>query len=90
VLGSLAGITTLHQKRVEQAGFAVLKSPDVPSILVETGFISNARDSQRLVTARHQQAVADGLFEGLQRYFQKNPPANSYIAWQQTQKKAQV
>ncbi|MDR6914620.1 N-acetylmuramoyl-L-alanine amidase [Pseudomonas sp. 3296] len=90
VLGSLAGITTLHQKRVEQAGFAVLKSPDVPSILVETGFISNARDSQRLVTARHQQAVADGLFEGLQRYFQKNPPANSYIAWQQAQKKMQV
>jgi N-acetylmuramoyl-L-alanine amidase len=90
VLGSLAGITTLHQKRVEQAGFAVLKSPDVPSILVETGFISNARDSQRLVTARHQQAVADGLFEGLQRYFQKNPPANSYIAWQQAQKKTQV
>jgi N-acetylmuramoyl-L-alanine amidase len=90
VLGSLAGITTLHQKRVEQAGFAVLKSPDVPSILVETGFISNARDSQRLVTARHQQAVADGLFEGLQRYFQKNPPVNSYIAWQQEQKKPQA
>jgi N-acetylmuramoyl-L-alanine amidase len=90
VLGSLAGITTLHQKRVEQAGFAVLKSPDVPSILVETGFISNARDSQRLVTARHQQAVADGLFEGLQRYFQKNPPLDSYIAWQQQQKKAQA
>jgi N-acetylmuramoyl-L-alanine amidase len=90
VLGSLAGITTLHQKRVEQAGFAVLKSPDVPSILVETGFISNARDSQRLVTARHQQAVADGLFDGLQRYFQKNPPMNSYIAWQQEQKKAQA
>ncbi|RON35384.1 N-acetylmuramoyl-L-alanine amidase [Pseudomonas brassicacearum] len=90
VLGSLAGITTLHQKRVEQAGFAVLKSPDVPSILVETGFISNARDSQRLVTARHQQAVADGLFEGLQRYFQRNPPVNSYIAWQQEQKKSQA
>lgn len=90
VLGSLAGITSLHQKRVEQAGFAVLKSPDVPSILVETGFISNARDSQRLVTARHQQAVADGLFEGLQRYFVKNPPIDSYIAWQQQQQKAQV
>ena len=90
VLGSLAGITTLHQKRVEQAGFAVLKSPDVPSILVETGFISNARDSQRLVTARHQQAVADGLFEGLQRYFQKNPPVDSYMAWQQEQKGSQV
>jgi N-acetylmuramoyl-L-alanine amidase len=90
VLGSLAGITTLHQKRVEQAGFAVLKSPDVPSILVETGFISNVRDSQRLVTARHQQAVADGLFEGLQRYFQKSPPVDSYMAWQQEQQKAQV
>jgi N-acetylmuramoyl-L-alanine amidase len=90
VLGSLAGITTLHQRRVEQAGFAVLKSPDVPSILVETGFISNARDSQRLVSAHHQQAVADGLFEGLQRYFQKNPPVNSYIAWQQEQKKSQA
>lgn len=90
VLGSLAGITTLHQKHVEQAGFAVLKSPDVPSILVETGFISNARDSQRLVTARHQQAVADGLFEGLQRYFQKNPPADSYIAWQQEQQQVRV
>ncbi|MBS4079978.1 N-acetylmuramoyl-L-alanine amidase [Pseudomonas rustica] len=90
VLGSLAGITTLHQKRVEQAGFAVLKSPDVPSILVETGFISNVRDSQRLVTARHQQAVADGLFEGLQRYFEKNPPMDSYLAWRQEQQKAQV
>ena len=90
VLGSLAGITTLHQKRVEQAGFAVLKSPDVPSILVETGFISNARDSQRLVTARHQQAIADGLFEGLQRYFQKNPPIDSYLAWQKEQQDAQA
>ncbi|KRP62949.1 N-acetylmuramoyl-L-alanine amidase [Pseudomonas trivialis] len=90
ILGSLEGITSLHQKRVEQAGFAVLKSPDVPSILVETGFISNARDSARLVTARHQQAVADGLFEGLKKYFQKNPPMNSYMAWAQEQKNGQV
>ncbi len=90
VLGSLQNITTLHQKRVEQAGFAVLKSPDVPSILVETGFISNTRDAQRLVTARHQQAVADGLFEGLKKYFEKNPPMNSYMAWVQEQKNGQV
>ncbi|KPX40891.1 N-acetylmuramoyl-L-alanine amidase [Pseudomonas ficuserectae] len=89
VLGSLEGITTLHQKRVEQAGFAVLKSPDVPSILVETGFISNSRDSQRLVTARHQQAVADGLFDGLQRYFQRNPPVDSHMTWLQAQKQEQ-
>ena len=59
------------------------QSPDVLSLLVETGFISNARDSQRLVMARHKQAVADGMFEGLQRYFQKNPPAHSDIAWRQ-------
>lgn len=90
ILGSLEGITSLHQKRVEQAGFAVLKSPDVPSILVETGFISNARDSARLVTARHQQAVAEGLFLGLQRYFQRNPPVNSYMAWVQEQKHNQA
>ncbi|WLH90389.1 N-acetylmuramoyl-L-alanine amidase [Pseudomonas sp. FP453] len=90
ILGSLEGITTLHQKRVEQAGFAVLKSPDVPSILVETGFISNTRDAERLVTARHQQAVADGLFDGLKKYFQKNPPMNSYMAWAQEQKAGQV
>ena len=90
VLGSLQSITSLHQKRVEQAGFAVLKSPDVPSILVETGFISNARDAQRLVTARHQQAVADRLFEGLKQYFQKNPPINSYMAWVQEQQKTQA
>lgn len=90
ILGSLEGITSLHQKRVEQAGFAVLKSPDVPSILVETGFISNTRDAARLVTARHQQAVADGLFVGLKRYFEKNPPMNSYMAWAQQQKSGQV
>jgi N-acetylmuramoyl-L-alanine amidase len=89
VLGSLEGVTTLHQKRVEQAGFAVLKSPDVPSILVETGFISNSRDSQRLVTARHQQAVADGLFDGMKQYFERNPPAGSYIAWRQEMKAAE-
>ncbi|HEY0290287.1 MAG TPA: N-acetylmuramoyl-L-alanine amidase [Pseudomonas sp.] len=90
ILGSLQGITDLHQKRVEQAGFAVLKSPDVPSILVETGFISNARDSQRLVTARHQQAVADGLFEGMKQYFERNPPVGSYVAWRQDEKRGQA
>ena len=90
VLGSLQRITSLHQKRGEQAWVALRKAPDVPSILVETGFISNPRDAQRLVTARHQQAVADGLFEGLKRYFQKNPPMNSYMAWVQAQKNSQA
>ncbi len=88
VLRSLAGITTLHQKRVEQAGFAVLKSPDVPSILVETGFISNTQDCQRLVSARHQQALANSLFEGLRQHFRRRPPVNTYLAWQKDQEKS--
>lgn len=88
VLRSLEGITTLHQKRVEQAGFAVLKSPDVPSILVETGFISNAQDCQRLVSARHQQALANSLFDGLRQHFSRRPPVNTYLAWQKDQERS--
>jgi N-acetylmuramoyl-L-alanine amidase len=80
VLSSLTGITRLHQKRVEQAGFAVLKSPDIPSILVETGFLSNQEDSRRLLDTRHQQALADSIFDGLHRYFQQRPPVGSYLA----------
>ncbi|WP_028623331.1 N-acetylmuramoyl-L-alanine amidase [Pseudomonas sp. Ant30-3] len=88
VLRSLASITTLHQKRVEQAGFAVLKSPDVPSILVETGFISNTQDCQRLVSARHQQALANSLFDGLRQHFYRRPPVNTYLAWQKDQERS--
>ena len=90
VLTNIGRVTPLHKQRVEQAGFMVLKSPDIPSILVETGFISNTQDAQRLVTARHQQAVADGFFEGPKSYFQKNPPMNSSMAWVQDQKSGQV
>lgn len=85
VLTSLGGITALHQRRVEQAGFAVLKSPDVPSILVETGFISNAQDCQRLVSARHQQALASSLFDGVRQHFYRRPPIGTYLAWQKEQ-----
>ncbi|WP_462380232.1 N-acetylmuramoyl-L-alanine amidase [Pseudomonas sp. Marseille-QA0892] len=80
VLGKLSGVTNLHQKRVEQAGFAVLKSPDIPSILVETGFMSNARDCRKLRTARHQQVVAGAIFDGLHDYFRARPPIGSYLA----------
>ncbi len=68
----------------------VLKSWDVLSSLVETGFISNVRYSQRLVTPSHKQTIADCMFEVLQRYFQKNPPINSYMAWAQQQKNGQA
>lgn len=80
VLGQLSSITNLHQKRVEQAGFAVLKSPDIPSILVETGFISNDRDCRRLLDSRHQKQLADSIFAGLHGYFQERPPLGTYLA----------
>ncbi|MGC4011264.1 MAG: N-acetylmuramoyl-L-alanine amidase [Pseudomonas sp.] len=80
VLQSLGGITRLHQQRVDQAGFAVLKSPDIPSILVETGFISNDADCRRLHDARHQQQLAEAIFNGLHGYFRERPPQGSLLA----------
>lgn len=80
VLGQLEGVAGLHQARVEQAGFAVLKSPSVPSILVETGFMSNARDCQRLQDPRHQRKVAEAIFAGLDKHFRRRAPDGSYLA----------
>ncbi|WP_460419139.1 N-acetylmuramoyl-L-alanine amidase [Pseudomonas sp. microsymbiont 2] len=80
VLGQLGQVSGLHQARVEQAGFAVLKSAAVPSILVETGFISNAGDCKRLHDVRHQRKVAAAIFAGLDGYFRQQPPAGSLIA----------
>jgi N-acetylmuramoyl-L-alanine amidase len=74
VLGEIGQYTRLHKPRVEQAGFAVLKSPDIPSILVETAFISNPTEEARLQTAAHQDRLADAILKGLQRYFTLNPP----------------
>ncbi|MNN71909.1 N-acetylmuramoyl-L-alanine amidase AmiC precursor [compost metagenome] len=79
VLSQLGQVSGLHQARVEQAGFAVLKSAAVPSILVETGFISNVGDCRRLHDARHQRKVAEAIFAGLDSYFRQKPPAGSLI-----------
>ncbi|MHC6227688.1 N-acetylmuramoyl-L-alanine amidase [Pseudomonas sp. X10] len=81
VLGNLGRITPLHKRRVEQAGFMVLKSPDIPSILVETGFISNANEAAKLATTSHQQALARSIHSGVRQFFQQNPPPGTYIAW---------
>ncbi len=81
VLGNMGRITPLHKRRVEQAGFMVLKSPDIPSILVETGFISNANEAAKLATASHQQALARSIHSGVRQFFQQNPPPGTYIAW---------
>lgn len=74
VLGHIGKVGRLHKPRVEQAGFAVLKAPDIPSILVETAFISNREEEQKLRTAVYQDQLADALMNGIRRYFEKNPP----------------
>jgi N-acetylmuramoyl-L-alanine amidase len=80
VLNSLGGIAHLHKRHVEQAGFMVLKSPDVPSILVETGFISNPEESRKLATPAYRRQMANSVFKGIRQYFYQHPPAGTYVA----------
>lgn len=74
VLGALGDINRLHKAGVEQAGFAVLKAPDIPSILVETAFISNPAEEKRLTDDDYQDKLADAILRGIRQYFSKNPP----------------
>lgn len=81
VLTEIGGINKLHRGVVEQAGFAVLKAPDIPSILVETAFISNPEEEARLKDDAYQDQLADAITKGIRRYFAANPPmAKSRIA----------
>jgi N-acetylmuramoyl-L-alanine amidase len=74
VLGEIGGINRLHKGSVEQAGFAVLKAPDIPSILIETAFISNPEEEAKLLDDSYQNQMADAIVKGIRRYFAKNPP----------------
>lgn len=74
VLTELGEINTLHKSDVEQAGFAVLKAPDIPSILVETAFISNPDEEKKLRSAAYQEQMAEAILSGIKRYFAQNPP----------------
>jgi N-acetylmuramoyl-L-alanine amidase len=74
MLGEIGQVGRLHKPRVEQAGFAVLKAPDIPSVLVETAFISNPEEEARLRSEAYQEQLADALMRGIQRYFAANPP----------------
>ena len=74
MLGQIKHIGKLHKDRVEQAGFAVLKAPDIPSVLVETAFISNPEEERRLISPQYQNDLADALMKGIERYFSRNPP----------------
>ncbi len=73
VLGELSNINDLHRGHVEQAGFAVLKAPDIPSILVETAFISNPTEEKRLIDPSYQDKVAQAVMSGIKHYFSQNP-----------------
>ncbi|WP_323845861.1 N-acetylmuramoyl-L-alanine amidase [Microbulbifer magnicolonia] len=80
VLSQLGSITHLHKKRVEQANFAVLRSPDVPSILVETGFITNPQEARQLRDPAFQRRLAQKLSDGIVAHFTSRPPAGSWLA----------
>ncbi len=81
ILKDMGKVAKLHKKRVEQANFAVLRTPDMPSVLVETGFISNPGEERKLRTASYRGKLATAIFNGARRYFYRYPPENSYVAW---------
>ncbi len=80
VIDELAKVGTVHKRTVQQAGFAVLKSPDVPSILVETAFISNPHEERKLRDKDHQYRLANAILAGIRSYFYANPPPDSWVA----------
>ena len=80
VLEAIKPINKLHKKSVEQASFIVLKSPDIPSILVETGFISNPGEERKLRSKAHQQKIAQAIFDGVYAYFEDRPPEGTAFA----------
>lgn len=82
VLERMGRVNDLHKPRVEQAGFVVLKSPDIPSLLLETGFISNPGEERRLRSETYQQRMMSGVFDGIRAHFERNPPPASLLAWQ--------
>ncbi|WP_313601955.1 N-acetylmuramoyl-L-alanine amidase [Comamonas jiangduensis] len=74
LLTHIGSFAKLHKPRVEQAGFAVLKAPDIPSVLIETAFISNPEEEQKLRSSAYQNKLADAMMTGIRQYFTKNPP----------------
>ena len=85
VLGQVDNVARLHKREVEQAGFAVLKSPDIPSILVETGFISNPSEANKLANRGYQKKMALAIHSGIKSWFLAHPPSGTLIAWQKQQ-----
>lgn len=80
VLKQMGSVARLHKKKVEQAGFLVLKSPDIPSLLIETGFISNPKEARKLASADYQQRMAKAIYNGLDQYYSEHPPEGTRMA----------
>ncbi len=80
VLKEIGKVARLHKKRVEKAAFIVLKSPDLPSLLIETGFISNPTEARRLTDRNYQRRMAQAIFNGLRSHYQAHPPPDSHLA----------
>ena len=81
ILGQISRFNNLHKRRVEQASFVVLKSPEIPSLLIETGYISNPEEGKKLATRQHQQRIANGIYEGVRQYMEDSPPQGTFLAW---------
>ena len=80
VLKNMGTVARLHKKKVEQAAFLVLKSPDIPSLLIETGFISNPKEAKLLDSNRYQQKMAQAIYDGLYSYYVDWPPVGTSLA----------
>lgn len=82
ILRGLGGVARLHKSRVEQAGFVVLKAPDVPSVLIETGYISNPAEARRLKSGAYQDRLANAIADGVRGYMSQSAPPHTLLAWQ--------
>lgn len=81
VIGQLDGKVRLHSRKVELANFMVLKSPDIPSILIETGYLSNPEEARRLATRQYQRQMARGIHRGIMSFMEASPPPGTLLAW---------
>jgi len=90
ILEQIGGVARLHKQKVERAGFAVLRSPDVPSLLIETGFISNPREAKRLTAPTYQDKLASAIRRGIQSWFVRKPPPGTLLAWQRKHGRREV
>lgn len=87
ILREMGQISRLHSQKVELAAFQVLKTPDIPSVLVETGFISNPVEAKKLVTNAYQKQIAKAIFTGVNEFFSRRAPEGTYVAWLNQQQK---